>query len=155
MSSCTKEDFGISSIENPYSDALVSMYGETITVSFVAEAAWDAELVLGAEGEWAKITQKKGAEKAGTGRVQIRFNANQSADERVAELYVTVSGFFCTLFLRDLSPLSFSTKYQFCIPCSLRNKRDCDGLAINTYGYLTIRILYDRNAKVLLCTGGH
>ena len=57
MSSCTKEDFGISSIENPYSDKQVSMYGETITVSFLADAAWDAELVLGTEGEWAKITR--------------------------------------------------------------------------------------------------
>ena len=92
MSSCTKEDFGITAIENPYSEVPISVYGETITISFVAEAAWDAELVLGAEGEWAKITQKKGADKAGTGRVQIRFNANQSDEERVADLYVTVSG---------------------------------------------------------------
>ena len=92
MSSCTKEDFGITAIDNPYADVPVSVYGETITISFVAEAAWDAELVLGSEGEWAKITQKKGSDKAGTGRVQIRFNANQSVDERVAELYVTVSG---------------------------------------------------------------
>ena len=92
MSSCTKEDFGITGIDNPYADVPVSVYGETITVSFVAEASWDAELVLGHEGEWAKITQKKGSDKAGTGRVQIKFSANQSVDERVAELYVTVSG---------------------------------------------------------------
>lgn len=92
MSSCSKEDFGITSIDNPYSDVPVSVYGETITISFVAEAAWDAELLLHEDGQWAKITQKKGAEKAGTGRVQIRFNANQSIDERTADLYVTVSG---------------------------------------------------------------
>ena len=92
MSSCTKEDFGISSIDNPYADVPVSVYGETITVSFVADAAWDAELVLSDSGEWANITQKRGAEKAGTGRVQIRFIANQDVMQRTAELYVTVTG---------------------------------------------------------------
>ena len=46
MSSCTKEDFGITSITNPYTDVPVSVYGETITISFVADAAWDAEIVL-------------------------------------------------------------------------------------------------------------
>ena len=92
MSSCTKEDFGITSIDNPYSDVPVSVYGETITVSFVAEAAWDAELLLNEDGDWARITQKRGNEKAGTGRVQIKFSANQSVSERIAELYVTVSG---------------------------------------------------------------
>lgn len=92
MSSCTKEDFGITSIENPYSKGPISVYGETITISFVAEGAWDAELYLHDGGEWAQITQKKGAEKAGKGRVQIKFNSNQSIDERRADLYVTVSG---------------------------------------------------------------
>ena len=62
MSSCTKEDFGITSIENPYSKGPISVYGETITISFVAEGAWDAELYLHDDGEWAQITQKKGAE---------------------------------------------------------------------------------------------
>jgi C-terminal processing protease CtpA/Prc len=92
MSSCTKEDFGITSIDNPYSDVPVSVYGETITISFVADAAWDAEIVLHPEGDWAKITQKRGNDKAGTGRVQIKFSANQSVDQRTADLYVAVSG---------------------------------------------------------------
>ena len=34
----------------------------------------------------------RSADKAGKGRVQIKFNANQSVDERRADLYVTVSG---------------------------------------------------------------
>lgn len=92
MSSCTKEDFGISVIDNPYSEGLVSVYGETITISFVAEAAWDAVLLLNDGGDWAKITHKRGADKAGKGRVQIRFSANQTVSQRVAELYVTVTG---------------------------------------------------------------
>ena len=92
MSSCTKEDFGITGVDNPYAETAVSVYGETITISFVADAAWEAELVLNTDGQWAKITQTKGADKAGTGRVQIRFSANQTVDERVADLYVTVSG---------------------------------------------------------------
>ena len=55
MSSCTKEDFGITSIDNPYSDEHVSVYGETITISFIADAAWDAELMLHPEGDWATL----------------------------------------------------------------------------------------------------
>ena len=58
----------------------------------MADAAWEAELVLNTDGQWAKITQTKGADKAGTGRVQIRFSSNQTVDERVADLYVTVAG---------------------------------------------------------------
>ena len=50
FSACTKEDFGISSVDNPYDGRLVSVYGETITVSFYAEAAWDAVLELSSEG---------------------------------------------------------------------------------------------------------
>ena len=92
FSACTKEDFGISSVDNPYDGRLVSVYGETITVSFYAEAAWDAVLELSSEGDWAEIAQKRGADKAGTGRVQIAFSVNKDVQERTAHLYIQVTG---------------------------------------------------------------
>ena len=45
---CTPENggSGLSSINNSHENKLVSVYGQTITVSFNAQAAWSAELVL-------------------------------------------------------------------------------------------------------------
>ena len=55
---CTTESgSGISSIENPRADKLVSVYGETVTVTFAATAAWQADLVLSPEGDWAEVYQ--------------------------------------------------------------------------------------------------
>ena len=90
---CSTDDApGIQSIENPRQDKLVSVYGETVTITFSASAAWTAELELKNEGEWAEISQKTGNEKAGQGIVRIRFNKNETEEERSAELYVTVDG---------------------------------------------------------------
>lgn len=89
---CTKEDFGITEIENPRADKNVTVYGETVTVKFVAEGPWYAELELKNDGEWATISQMKGIESAGPGTVRVRFSKNETESERVAELYVAVRG---------------------------------------------------------------
>ena len=89
---CTKEDFGITEIENPRAEKNVTVYGETVTVKFVAEGPWYAELELKNEGEWATISQMKGIESAGPGTVRVRFSKNETESERVAELYVAVRG---------------------------------------------------------------
>ncbi len=89
---CTKEDFGITEIENPRAEKNVTVYGETVTVKFVAEGPWYAELELKGEGEWATISQMKGIESAGPGTVRVRFSKNETESERVAELYVAVRG---------------------------------------------------------------
>ena len=83
---------GISSIENPRADKAVSVYGETVTITFAATAAWEAELLLSSEGEWATISQTQGNEAAGQGIIRIRFAKNTNEEERTAELYVTVAG---------------------------------------------------------------
>ena len=83
---------GLSAIENPREGKLISMYGETVTVTFAADAAWSAELMLNGEGEWAKISKTTGAESAGQGKVLIRFSKNETEAERTADLYVTVQG---------------------------------------------------------------
>lgn len=89
---CTKEDFGITEIENPRAEKNVTVYGETVTVKFVAEGPWYAELELKSAGEWATISQMKGIESAGPGTVRVRFSKNETESERVAELYVAVRG---------------------------------------------------------------
>ena len=89
---CTKEDFGITEIENPRAEKNVTVYGETVTVKFVTEGPWYAELELKNEGEWATISQMKGIESAGPGTVRVRFSKNETESERVAELYVAVRG---------------------------------------------------------------
>lgn len=92
LSACAEEDFGITEIDNPRSDKTVTMYGETVTVKFVADGAWYAELECKDGGEWAEISQMKGFETAGSGTVRVRFMKNDSEQERVAELYVMVRG---------------------------------------------------------------
>lgn len=91
---CTKETGpGLSSIDNPRADKLVSVYGETVTITFAADAAWTAELQLKSEGDWAAISQTSGNKKAGQGIIRVRFSKNETEDERTAELFVTVDGY--------------------------------------------------------------
>lgn len=90
--SCTKEDFGIASVENPYETKKVTMYGATVSVTFQADGPWTAELKLSGEGKWAEISQTSGDNKAGKGIVRIRFTKNEDTQERTAELFVTVAG---------------------------------------------------------------
>lgn len=90
--SCTPEEFGITEINNPRQDKQVARYGETVTVTFMADAAWEAEIVL-TEGEgWAEIAQVMGNEAAGKGTVRVRFSKNEAGLERTAELYIKVAG---------------------------------------------------------------
>lgn len=92
MVSCAKEDFGITEIDNPRADKKVTMYGETVTVKFMADGPWYAELVTDDGKDWAVISQMKGIESAGPGTVRVRFSKNEKEQERKAELYVAVRG---------------------------------------------------------------
>lgn len=90
---CTTESgSGISSIENPRADKLVSVFGETVTVTFAATDAWSAELALSPEGDWAEIYQAQGNDGAGKGIVRVKFAKNTTESERTAELYVAIKG---------------------------------------------------------------
>lgn len=90
--SCAKEDFGITEIDNPRAEKNVTMYGETVTVKFMADGPWYAELVTEDGGDWAVISQMKGIESAGQGTVRVRFAKNEQEQERQAMLYVAVKG---------------------------------------------------------------
>ena len=92
LASCAKEEFGITDVENPRAEKLVARYGETVSVTFQAGAAWEADIVL-SEGEgWAEVVQTLGNEGAGKGTVRVRFAKNDKGLERSAELYVTSNG---------------------------------------------------------------
>ena len=92
FASCAKEEFGITDIDNPRAEKLVARYGETVSVTFQAGAAWEADIVL-SEGEgWAEVVQTLGNEGAGKGTVRVRFAKNDKGIERSAELYVTSNG---------------------------------------------------------------
>ena len=96
LASCGQEEpelqLGVSEIDNPRQDKTVARFGETVTVTFMADAAWEAELVL-SEGEcWAEIAQTLGQDAAGKGTVRIRFKKNETDAERSAELFVSVAG---------------------------------------------------------------
>lgn len=82
---------GLDSIDNPRAEKLVSKFGETVSVTFQADASWDAFLELKSGEGWAEISQLKGNEGAGKGIVRINFSEN-IGEERVAELYVSVGG---------------------------------------------------------------
>lgn len=83
---------GILQVDNPRKDKLVSVYGETVSVTVTADGAWTAELELKSEGDWAEISQVIGNGQAGQGTVRVRFSKNESEDERTADLYITVEG---------------------------------------------------------------
>ena len=88
---CEQESIGISDINNPREEKLVPRYGETVSVTFVSDSPWTAELVLkqNEDQEWASISQVIGNDGPGKGTVRVRFTRNTQGDERSADLYVT------------------------------------------------------------------
>lgn len=91
---CGEETLGITEIDNPRAEKPVARYGETVTVTFMSDLPWTAEIVMNQSEEeaWAEISQVIGNEGAGKGTVRIRFERNPQGDERTADLYVTVEG---------------------------------------------------------------
>lgn len=91
---CSEEPLGITEVDNPRAEKHVARYGETVTVTFMSDLPWTAEIVTGQNEEepWAEISQVLGNEGAGKGTVRIRFERNPQGDERTADLYVTVEG---------------------------------------------------------------
>ena len=87
-----EQQLGVSDIDNPRQDKTVARFGETVSVTFIADAAWEAELVL-IDGEgWAEIVQTLGQDAAGKGTVRVKFKKNEADVERSAELLVSVAG---------------------------------------------------------------
>lgn len=87
---------GITDIDNPYADKTLSYYGETVSIKFNSSDDWIAELelVTAPKDKWASIT---GTTTSGTGKkgstVRIAVEKNESDEERILKLWVTVMGF--------------------------------------------------------------
>ena len=91
---CSEDPISVTDVENPRAEKAVARYGETVTVTFMSELPWNAEIVMNQnpEEEWAEISQMIGNDGAGKGTVRIRFAKNSSEDERTADLFVSVNG---------------------------------------------------------------
>ncbi len=88
----------ISNVVNPYETRKVSYLGSTVSINFDITASWTASLKLLPETdpngkEWASIndnTLNGDAKKDCTVRISVK--ENETAEERVAELWVTMKG---------------------------------------------------------------
>lgn len=85
------EGSGITNLNNPKEGQDISYFGETVTISFTASAAWSAEVVTSDGGSWVRISAQNNNTAAGDGSVRLVFEKNTNAP-RTAELYVTVEG---------------------------------------------------------------
>ncbi|MBR5836314.1 MAG: peptidase S41 [Bacteroidales bacterium] len=93
LASCGKDPMGgITEINNPRAEKQVARYGETVTVTFMADGPWEAEIVLNEGTGWAEISQVLGNDASGKGTVRVRFSRNEQGLERSAELYVKING---------------------------------------------------------------
>lgn len=80
---------GFGEVSNPVEGSEVSRYGETITVSFTADAAWDVETPA---VDWVEIKNKSNAEAGGKSSVRLQFQQNTTLESRSVDLYITVKG---------------------------------------------------------------
>ncbi len=95
MTGCSDSDdepaagAGFRDVNNPVEGSEVSRYGETITVSFTADAGWDAETPT---ADWVEIKNKANAEVGGKSSIRLVFQENPSEEIRSVDLYITVKG---------------------------------------------------------------
>ncbi len=87
---------GVSNISNPKEGSTISCNGETVTVTFVAEASWAAELVCLDGGDWARLSLSSGT--AGTSKIRFTVDRNTESSERSLSIYITVEGYSQCLF---------------------------------------------------------
>lgn len=86
---------GFSNVKNPRENQLISVYGESVSITFDALAAWTAELAC--EDGWAEIKKVSGNDAAGRGIIKLQFQKNVENGPRSASLYLTVQGYERTL----------------------------------------------------------
>lgn len=85
-------DTGISNLNNPLAGKTISAYGETISLSFTASAAWQASLDFSGEEAWATIAAETGNTAAGDGSIRITVQKNKNDDPRTLGVVVQVTG---------------------------------------------------------------
>ena len=75
-------DNGITAIGTE-TEKTISIYGETVEISFTASGKWTPSLQYSTGTDWAAITNTSGNSAAGKGGVKVKINKNESGKERV------------------------------------------------------------------------
>ena len=85
-------DNGITAIASA-TEMTVSLYGETVEISFTAAGKWSPSLQYSAGADWASITNTSGNATAGKGGLKVKVDKNESGKERVLTVAVQVEGY--------------------------------------------------------------
>lgn len=83
---------GITTIANETEKA-VTVYGETVEVSFTAAAGWTSSLKYSSGSDWARISNISGNSSAGKGGFKVSVSKNETGKERVLTVLVQVEGY--------------------------------------------------------------
>lgn len=85
-------DNGITAITNE-TEKTVTVYGETVEVSFTAAAGWTSSLKYSTGSDWARISNISGNSSAGKGGFRLSVSKNETGKERVLTVLVQVEGY--------------------------------------------------------------
>lgn len=85
-------DNGITAI-NSETEKTVSLYGETVEISFAASGKWTPSLQYSTGADWAAITNISGNSAAGKGGFRVKVNKNETGKERILTVVVQVEGY--------------------------------------------------------------
>lgn len=85
-------DNGITAIASA-TEMTVSLYGETVEISFTAAGKWSPSLQYSVGADWASITNTSGNATAGKGGLKVKVDKNESGKERVLTVAVQVEGY--------------------------------------------------------------
>lgn len=93
--SCNKPkdvvETGFSDLNNPKEEQTVSVYGETVKLTFNTKGAWTATLDEGQD--WVTLISQNGNDSAGRGSVKLEFAKNITGENRTVTLWITVTGY--------------------------------------------------------------
>lgn len=85
-------DNGITAISSE-TEKTVSLYGETVEISFTASGKWTPSLQYSTGSDWAAITNTSGSSAAGKGGFRVKVDKNEAGQERILTVLVQVEGY--------------------------------------------------------------
>lgn len=85
-------DNGITAISSEM-EKTVSLYGETVEISFTASGKWTPSLQYSTGSDWAAITNTSGNSAAGKGGFRVKVDKNEAGQERILTVLVQVEGY--------------------------------------------------------------
>lgn len=85
-------DNGITAISSE-TEKTVSLYGETVEISFTASGKWTPSLQYSTGSDWAAITNTSGSSTAGKGGFRVKVDKNEAGQNRILTVLVQVEGY--------------------------------------------------------------